>query len=839
MRRRLLSQLRVPLPHARLPRPALSRAAVAALAVLAATLATTVASLGPLPARADAGPSPTPAARAQASAAGGQPYASYWYPKTILNWDPATDPDARFNRSRVPLRPRTSDPALRANQNAHAGEGRIASLVSFAPTSGNPSQGALDAGYYAFTYWQYVDTLVFWGGSAGEGLILAPNPTVIDAAHRNGVKVYGTVFFPPTAYGGQIGWVRDFVVRSGATYPVADKLAEVARYYGFDGWFVNQETAGGDAALATELRSFMKYARSKGQVEFMWYDAMTESGAISWQDALTSANDAFLSDPDRVSDAMFLDFGWGAGALRSSRDLARSLGRDEHDLYAGIDTEANGYNTGVPWEAVFPSGQPHVTSLGIYRPEWTWKSSSGPADFRARDSRFWVGANADPSDTSTTSSWKGLAHYVAESTPVTAKPFVTGFNTGHGDFYNVGGVRVRDGGWNNLSLQDVPPTYRWLVTSSGSRLTPSIDYGDAYEGGSSLRLTGRLDAVNTVRLYQARLPVAADTRLSVVVKTPAAGPTRLKAAVAFTDAPTTFVTFDLGSTGGTGWERRTIDLSAHAGRTIAQLGLQAEGSDDAYDIRVGQLAVHDGPVDAVAAPSGLTVLGAADVSATSKSLRLSWTGSGQVHHYDVYRRNPDGSRTYLGATPNDAYFVPRLDRVGAETSTTVEVEAVGAEYGRSAPATTTVTWDGTPPEGTNLALGRPATASGQCAAEEGPAKAVNGSVTGGTSDKWCATTSAPWLEVDLGSARRITRFTVRHAQAGGEQAAWNTRDFTVQVRSAAGDPWTTAVTVTGNTAAVTDHPVTVTARYVRLAVTRPTQGSDPAARIYEFEAWGS
>ena len=25
------------------------------------------------------------------------------------------------------------------------------------------------------------DKLVFWGGSAGEGLILAPNPTVIDA----------------------------------------------------------------------------------------------------------------------------------------------------------------------------------------------------------------------------------------------------------------------------------------------------------------------------------------------------------------------------------------------------------------------------------------------------------------------------------------------------------------------------------------------------------------------------------------------------------------------------------------------------------------------------------
>ncbi|MFI9554699.1 endo-beta-N-acetylglucosaminidase [Nonomuraea endophytica] len=766
---------------------------------------------------------------ARAAAPGDQPYASYWHPSTILSWNPASDPDARFNRSSVPLRPRVSDPALKANANARAGEGRVASLAAFAPTSGNPSQGGLDPNYYAFTYWQYIDTLVFWGGSASEGLILAPNGPVIDAAHRNGVRVYGTVFFPPTAYGGQIQWVRDFVQKQGSAYPVADKLAQVAQHYGFDGWFINQETAGGDAALATELRNVISHLRAKG-MQVMWYDAMTESGAISWQDALTSANDSFF----QAADNMFIDFGWSS--LTSSRDLARTMGRSEFDLYSGIDTEANGYNSSVNWNAVFPGGQPHVTSLGIYRPEWTWKSASGPADFRTRDSRYWVGANADPSNTSTTSAWKGLANYVAESSPITGKPFVTGFNTGHGDFYNVGGTRVRTGGWNNLSVQDVPPTYRWVITSSGTRLTPSIDYGDAYEGGSSLRLTGTLDAANTLRLYQTRLPVAADTKLSVVVKTPAAGPTRLKAAVAFTDAPSTFVPLDLGSTGGTGWERKTLDLSAYAGRTIAQVGLRAEGAAGAYDVRVGQLAVYDGAVDVPGAPSGLTVLGATDVSATRKSLRLSWTGSGRPHHYDLYRRNADGTRTYLGATPGDAYFVPQLDRAGSEASTTLDVEAVSAEYGRSGPASTTVSWSGTGE--TNLALNRPATASGQCNTNEGPAKAVNGSVGGGNTDKWCALTATKWMEVDLGAPKALTRFTVRHAQAGGESASWNTRAFTIQVRASASDPWTTAVTVTANTAAVSDHPVTLTARHVRLNVTTPTQNGDPAARIYEFEAWG-
>ncbi|MGW6917203.1 endo-beta-N-acetylglucosaminidase [Kitasatospora sp. NPDC054939] len=803
--------------------------------LLSAALGAAVLGAAPAEAR-PAAPAPAPAAT------GNQPYASYWYPSTIVNWDPATDPDARFNRSRVPLQPRSSDPALKANPNARAGEGKVASLAAFGPTSGNPSQGSLDPNYYAFGYWQYVDTLVFWGGSAGEGLILAPNPTVIDTAHRNGVKVYGTVFFPPTAYGGQFQWVRDFVQKSGSSYPVADKLAQVAQYYGFDGWFINQETAGGDAALATEVRNLMRYTKARSDTEFMWYDAMTEAGPVSWQNALTGANDAFLQESGtRTSDSMFLNFNWSASGLNSSRSLARSLGRSEYELFTGIDTEAGGYNTSVSWNGLFPPNQPHTTSLGIYRPEWTWKSATDRADFHAKDARYWVGANNDPSDTATGSAWKGLAHYIAESTPVTAKPFVTNFATGQGDFHNAAGTRVATGGWNNLSLQDVPPTYRWLVSSTGTKLTPSIDFTDAYEGGSSLRLTGRLDSANTVRLYQTKLPVAADTRLSVVLKTPAAGPTGLKAAVSFTDAPTTFTTFDLGATTGTGWERRTLDLSAHAGRTIAQIGLRAEGSNPAYDVKVGQLAVYDGAVDSAAAPGGLTVLGATDVSATRKSLRLSWTGSagGGVHHYELYRRNADGGRTFLGATPNDAYFVPALDREGSEGSATIEVVAVSAEYGRSAAATATVPWTGTPPTGGNLALNRPATASGQCNGSEGPAKAVNGSVSGGNGDKWCTLTGDKWLEVDLGSARALSKFVVKHAASGGESGSMNTRDFSIQVRSAPGDAWTTVATATGNTAAATTHPVTATARYVRLVVTRPTQTGDQAARIYEFEAWAA
>ncbi|MEE6264032.1 carbohydrate-binding protein, partial [Plantactinospora sonchi] len=139
----------------------------------------------------------------------------------------------------------------------------------------------------------------------------------------------------------------------------------------------------------------------------------------------------------------------------------------------------------------------------------------------------------------------------------------------------------------------------------------------------------------------------------------------------------------------------------------------------------------------------------------------------------------------------------------------------------------------------NLAAGRPATADSSCTAAEGPEKAVNGTVTGGNTDKWCSVGGSKWWRVDLGAGSTVGRFVVRHAGAGGENSAWNTRDFDIQT-SPDGTTWTTRATVRGNTANVTTHTVTpVDTRYVRLNVLTPTSNTDTAARIYEFEVYAS
>ena len=96
----------------------------------------------------------------------------------------------------------------------------------------------------------------------------------------------------------------------------------------------------------------------------------------------------------------------------------------------------------------------------------------------------------------------------------------------------------------------------------------------------------------------------------------------------------------------------------------------------------------------------------------------------------------------------------------------------------------------------NLALGRPATGSLPCSQDQGPEKAVNGSVAGGETDRWCSEDRPLFLQVDLGAPTRVKRFIVKHASAGGEDEERDTREFNIQV-STDGKVFTTVETSTG------------------------------------------
>ncbi len=604
-----------------------------------------------------------PGESSSAAVAGpGQPYAPNWHPRDLLTWSPSTDADAPFNKSATPLVPRVQGPAA----NPDAESRRLLALSVFANTDGNPSQGSANFDYYTSEFWQYIDTLVFWGGSASEGLILAPNPTVTDAAHRNGVPVYGTVFFPPVVYGGQLSWVQDLLARDASGhFPLAKKLAEVSRYYGFEGWFINQETDGTDAASAAAMRDFIVELKSYGS-RVIWYDAMNETGAVGWRGALDEQNDSFFA----ASDLMFVDFRWDLPDLPASAAYARSMSRSPAELFFGVDTGWRQFGVQPDFDAIYPASAASGASVALYRPDFTLTGTDDKTQFAARESRFWVGADRDPSlSGADADGWRGVSSKIGESTPVLRLPFVTSFSTGRGLSYARDGRVLQRLPWNDLAAQDVLPTWRWLVR--GAPLTVDYSFERAWNGGSSLRLSGAVPSAADVPLFAARARVAQGTRLSVV----ASGSVRLSAVLRFADRPGRDVVVPLGKA-RSGWTSLSASLSKYAGRTLTSIGLRlSDPSAATVDVHVGELALRTSS-SRPAAPSRVRV-----VPSTDGGLRVTWKASPTNNvRYNIFVTDADGVRRWAGTTSYPAKYVgPELHAQAND----VQIEAIDLNGNRS------------------------------------------------------------------------------------------------------------------------------------------------------------
>ncbi len=200
------------------------------------------------------------------------------------------------------------------------------------------------------------------------------------------------------------------------------------------------------------------------------------------------------------------------------------------------------------------------------------------------------------------------------------------------------------------------------------------------------------------------------------------------------------------------------------------------------------------------------------VEATYRSERLARHGLAQPALIDSIRQGEavEDVKKRLGRPAEERWSV-RTQRVRQRTGnagTTAHViePAVEARFVRlnvirpsysGEPAARIYEFEVYGPDGPrNLALGGPVTGSLPCSPDQGPEKAVNGSVAGGETDRWCAEDRPLFLQVDLGATRPVTRFVVKHASAGGESEESDTRDFNIQV-STDGKGFTTVETSSG------------------------------------------
>ena len=81
--------------------------------------------------------------------------------------------------------------------------------------------------YYNFTHWAYIDKLVWFGGTADD-TVQIPSAPWVNAAHKNGVKVFGNVFFAPNAWGGSTATMTNFLEKDvSGNFIAVTKLTEI------------------------------------------------------------------------------------------------------------------------------------------------------------------------------------------------------------------------------------------------------------------------------------------------------------------------------------------------------------------------------------------------------------------------------------------------------------------------------------------------------------------------------------------------------------------------------------------------------------------------------------
>ena len=874
-----------------------------------------------------------------------QPESSYWFPAGLLEWKAEEDEDLRFNVSSVPLAKRADLAELETVNSTQNKDTKVMAIsIMNGSTSGNSPHGLNKMNANTFSYWQYVDLLVYWGGSSGEGLIVAPSADVVDAGHRNGVKVIGTIFMPQAAHGGKMQWLEDLLTRKeDGSYPVADKLIEVADVYGFDGWFMNQETEGTDeepltADHAARMQEFLSYYKEKApELELIYYDSMTVDGKMDWQNALTEKNAAYLmnEEGEAVADEMFLNFWWtteklaGEELLKASAGLAKEKGIDPYDLYAGVDIQSNGYDTPIRWDLFENPEGGTYTSLGLYCPSWAYFSAGTVQDFWKQENKLWVNSKGDPSYEADVSGddtqWRGVSAYVVERTAVTELPFVTNFCMGNGYGFYKNGQLISMLDWNNRSVSDILPTYRYIIENGeGNTLAADLDVGDAYYGGNSLILRGdvKKDTESVIKLYSADLDAQEQMIFTTAAKV--RGPeVALDAVLALDDGSEVILEGDKKV--GEEWTVVSYDAASLAGKTIKTISYRIKAGEDAngLQLRLGNITMARPESFESASVSNVQVLDSEfDEDGMYAGVRLAWESDVDSEYYEIYRMNQDGTKSFLGVSNTDSFYINTLPRTDETNKSEFEVVPVNglleegsgstvvmewpdnsipkaaftADVTLAAPGQTItftslcsqntqkVTWtltgsDTESAQGDTVSVTYPEagiygvsikaeneSGSGEASHEsyivitdsaaqglvllsqgaateadtyvndnEAPQFAVDGDI----SKKWCATGGAPHeITIDLGEVRSVSAVDISHAEAGGESADMNTKSYAIYV-SEDGGAFEEVRSVTRNTAGTThDTFAPVNARFVKLVVNKPTQGSDSAARIYEIEVYG-
>lgn len=352
--------------------------------------------------------------------------AAYTRINQILNWSPETDMDAKYNKSVVPLQKRkatgqkwteTQDAQIKFMDMGRMYSGR------FNGVDGNNTVTGQQKIYQEnLSNWQYIDTYVWWQGPVG-----CPPGEFTDYAHKNGAKSYGLIYLDGF-YGLKAGQIQDLITKdSSGHYPIVDILVQMARYYGFDGWFLNEEANGSFAAeqpvlkyqeMTEILKQFKEVADAEAtkshqnKIEMMGYtDHSNLQGSVD-EDGKWNPQSEKTYNYSENSDSYLSDFGEAAitnqGYVENGDSRATTQGSDvdtssiaaksgtktDYEIYNMIDwgSDRDGQGTfqgaaSANWqELVLNNNQEAINSFGMFGSQADWESAGDTSKFTPQSS---------------------------------------------------------------------------------------------------------------------------------------------------------------------------------------------------------------------------------------------------------------------------------------------------------------------------------------------------------------------------------------------------------------------------------------------------------------------
>lgn len=142
---------------------------------------------------------------------------------------------------------------------------------------------------YRFYNWNCIDIFCYFS----HKLVTIPTLQFLNAAHKNGVKVLGTLIVENTD--GHAALHNDILSSDEQAERVADCLVELTMRLKFEGWLLNVEVPV-DVGKIPTLKYFVDYLTLKTRREIpngkiIWYDSVTHDGKLSWQNELNEKNE--------------------------------------------------------------------------------------------------------------------------------------------------------------------------------------------------------------------------------------------------------------------------------------------------------------------------------------------------------------------------------------------------------------------------------------------------------------------------------------------------------------------------------------------------------------------